>query len=116
VESSTFLVFNSQPNFRENSTRFYHQILLFGGDIVGLSIATRYGASKSYAPTRNLCDDFLLGLRFRANFLNQIAFMADFFSLNVESFSLKNLGDLPFDQVILMLYLVSHILAQSIKI
>jgi hypothetical protein len=27
---------------------------LFGGDAVGLSIATRYGASKSYAPTHNL--------------------------------------------------------------
>jgi hypothetical protein len=42
--------------------------------------------------------------------------MADFFFSNVESFSLKNLGDLPFDQVILMLYLVSCILTQSTKI
>jgi hypothetical protein len=41
--------------------------------------------------------------------------MADFFSSNVESFSLKNLANLSFDQVILMLYLVSHILAQSTK-
>jgi hypothetical protein len=42
--------------------------------------------------------------------------VADFFSSNVESFSLKNMGDLPFDQVIPMLYLVSHSLAQSTKI
>jgi hypothetical protein len=48
---------------------------LFGGDVVGLSIATRYGASKSDAPTRNLvttiefsCDGSLSGLRFRAGF------------------------------------------------
>jgi hypothetical protein len=39
-----------------------------------------------------------------------------FFSSNVVTFSLKNLGDLPFDQVILRLSLVSHILAQSSKI
>jgi hypothetical protein len=68
VESSTFLVFYSRLNFRYNSTRFqftnyclqsrpnrrHYQILLFGGDVDGLSIATRYGASKLYAPTYNL--------------------------------------------------------------
>jgi hypothetical protein len=67
-------------------------------------------------PSNPLCDGFLLWLRFRAKILNQIAFVADFFSSNVESFSLKNMGDLPIDQVIPMLYLVSCILAQSTKI
>jgi hypothetical protein len=98
--------------------------LLLGGDVVELSIATCYGAFKSYAPTRNLatyhrilfvivfCCDYVS----EQIFLNQIAFMADFFPSNVESFSLKNMGDLLFDQVILMLYLVSRILAQSTKI
>jgi hypothetical protein len=38
------------------------------------------------------------------------------FSSNVESFLLKNLDDLLFDQVILMLFLVSRILTQSTKI
>jgi hypothetical protein len=66
--SSTFLVFDSQPNFRLNSTRFQftdyclqstpnqrrYQIFLFGGDAAGLSIVIRYGVSKIYAPTRNL--------------------------------------------------------------
>jgi hypothetical protein len=61
VESSTFLVFDSQPNFRLNSTRFQftdccsqsrsnrhrYQILLFGGDVDGLSIVTHYGHSKA---------------------------------------------------------------------
>jgi hypothetical protein len=44
----------------------------FGGDPVGLSVTTRYGASTSYAPTCNLvttiessCDGSLSGLRFR---------------------------------------------------
>jgi hypothetical protein len=31
-----------------------YQIFLFGGDAAGLKIVIRYGASKSYAPTRNL--------------------------------------------------------------
>jgi hypothetical protein len=30
------------------------RFFLFGGDVVGLSIAIRYGSSKSYAPTHNL--------------------------------------------------------------
>jgi hypothetical protein len=47
--------------------------------------------------------------------LNQIALVADFFSSNVESFSLKNMGDLPFAQLIPMLYLVSRILTQCTK-
>jgi hypothetical protein len=44
---------------------------LFGGGVAGLSIAIRYGASKSDAPTRNLvttiefsCDGSLSRLRF----------------------------------------------------
>jgi hypothetical protein len=48
---------------------------LFGGDVAGLSVAIRYGAYKSNAPTRNLvttiqssCDGFLSGFRFRAGF------------------------------------------------
>jgi hypothetical protein len=49
--------------------------------------------------------------------LNQIAFMTEILlPSNVESFSLKNLGDLPFDQVIPLLYLVSRILTRSTKI
>jgi hypothetical protein len=47
---------------------------LFGGDVAGLSVAIRYGASKSDVPTRNLitttiefsCDGFLSGLRLLA--------------------------------------------------
>jgi hypothetical protein len=87
--SSTILVFDSQSDFISNSIRFQftdccsqsrpnqhrYQIFLFGGDAAGLSIATSYGASKSYSPTRNLittfessCDGSLLGLRFRARF------------------------------------------------
>jgi hypothetical protein len=87
--SSTFLVFDSQSNFRSSSTRFQfmncysqsrlnqrrYQIFLFGDDAARLSIATRYGASKSYSPNRNLittiessCDGSLSGLRFRARF------------------------------------------------
>jgi hypothetical protein len=97
---------------------------LFGGDVVELSVATHYDISKSYAPTCNLIayHRILFVVAFCCDYvseqknLNQITFMTYFFSLNVKSFSLKNLGDLPFDQVILMLYLVSHILAQSTKI
>jgi hypothetical protein len=56
-------------------------------------------------------------ITFLSKILNQIAFMAEIlFPSNVESFSLKNLGDLPFDQVIPMLYLVSRILARFTKI
>jgi hypothetical protein len=51
-------------------------------------------------------------ITFLSKILSQITFMAEIlFPLNVESFSLNNLGDLPFDQVIPMLYLVSRILA-----
>jgi hypothetical protein len=46
---------------------------------------------------------------------NQNALGRIFFPLNVETFSLKNLGDLPLDQVISSLFLVSRILAQSTK-
>jgi hypothetical protein len=65
---STFLVFDSQPNFRLNSNKFqftdsylqsrpnqcYYQIFLFRGDAAGLNVAIHYRASKSYAPTHNL--------------------------------------------------------------
>jgi hypothetical protein len=85
----TFLVFDSQSDFKLNITIFQftdyyllsrpkqcrYQISLFEGDVAGLSIATRYGASKSYSPTRNLittiessCDGSLSGLCFRARF------------------------------------------------
>jgi hypothetical protein len=66
--SSTFFVFDSQPDFRLNNTRFqctdccmqsrpncrHYQLFLFGGDAAGWSVAIRYGDSKSYAPTHNL--------------------------------------------------------------
>jgi hypothetical protein len=135
--SYTFLVFYTQPNFRSksNTIQFTYcclqsrlnqrrcQIFLFGGDVAGLSVVIRYGAFKSYAPTHNLITTvesplwwFHDEITLSSKILNQIAFIAYFFSSNVESFSLKNLGDLPFDQVILRLFLVSHILAQSTKI
>jgi hypothetical protein len=67
VESFTFLVLYSQPDFRSNNGRLqftdccsqsrpnwhHYQILQFGGDVVGLSVATHYGASKCCAPTHN---------------------------------------------------------------
>jgi hypothetical protein len=102
VGSSTFLVFNSWSNFRKNSTRFQftdccsqsrpnrrrYQILLFGGNVVGLSIATRYGTSKCYAPTRNritIIKSFLwwllIGIALLRKNLNQIDVLADFSSL-----------------------------------
>jgi hypothetical protein len=56
-------------------------------------------------------------ITFLSKILNQVAFIAEILlPSNVESFSLKNLGDLPFDRVIPMLYLVSRILARSTKI
>jgi hypothetical protein len=56
-------------------------------------------------------------ITFLNKILNQVAFMAEILlPSNAESFSLKNLGDLPFDRVIPMLYLVSRILARSTKI
>jgi hypothetical protein len=55
-------------------------------------------------------------ITFLSKILNQVAFMAEILlPSNVESFSLKNSGDLPFDLVIPILYLVSHILARSTK-
>jgi hypothetical protein len=55
-------------------------------------------------------------VRFLSKILNQVAFIVEILlPSNVESFSLKNLGDLQFDRVIPMLYLVSRILAQSTK-
>jgi hypothetical protein len=99
--SSTFSVFDSQPNFRWNSTglRFsdcymqsrlnwcHYQFFLFRGDAAGLSVAIRYGASKRYAPTRNLittnessCDGSLPGLHFWARILNQITILTIFSS------------------------------------
>jgi hypothetical protein len=99
--SSTFLVFNSQPNFKSNSIRLrfsdcymqsrlnwrHYQFFLFGGDAAGLSVAIPYGASKSDAPTRNLittiessCDGSLSRLCFWARILNQIAILTVFSS------------------------------------
>jgi hypothetical protein len=89
-----------------------------------LSIDIHYGASKSYAPAHNLatyhrilfvmasCCDYASEQEFEPNRL----YGRFLFPSNVESFSLKNLGDLPFDQVILRLFLVSRILTQSTKI
>jgi hypothetical protein len=55
-------------------------------------------------------------ITFLSKILNQVAFMAEILlPSNVESFSLKNSGDLSFDLVIPILYLVSHILARSTK-
>jgi hypothetical protein len=97
---------------------------MFGGDVVGLSIAIHYGAFKSYVPTRNLAiyHRILFAMAFCCDYVSEQKFWTKLplwqisFSSNVESFLLKNLGDLPFDQVILMLYLVSSILTQSTKI
>jgi hypothetical protein len=100
------------------------RFFLFGGDVVRLSIAICYGASKSYAPTHNLttyhqilivmvpCCDYVSEQDFEPNCL----YGKFLFSSTVESFLLKNLGDLPFDQVIPILFLVSCILAQCTKI
>jgi hypothetical protein len=66
--SSTFLVLDSQSNFRRNNNKFQFtdcclqsrpnqrrcQFFMFGGDAAGLNVAIHYGASISYAPTRNL--------------------------------------------------------------
>jgi hypothetical protein len=100
--SFTFLVFDSQPNFRSNNTKFqftdyclqsrpkwhHYQILLFWGDVVGLSVATHYGASKCYAPTHNLVTiikSFLWLLLVRitlpSKISNHMAVWVDFFSL-----------------------------------
>jgi hypothetical protein len=114
--SSTFFVFNSQLNFRSNSTRLrfsdcYMQsrlnwrhyqfflfrsdaaglsVFLFRGDAAGLSVAIHYGASKHYAPTHNLITTiesplwwFLDVITLPSKNLNQIAFRADFFFLQM---------------------------------
>jgi hypothetical protein len=54
---------------------------LFGGDVVGLSVAIRYRASKSDAPIHNLvttiessCDGFMSGLHFRVGFWTKLSF------------------------------------------
>jgi hypothetical protein len=89
------------------------------GDAVGLSVAICYGASKSYAPTRNLAtyhQIFLVMVPycdyvFKQNFEPNYLYGRFLFPSNVEIFLLNNLGDLLFDQVIPMLFLVPHILA-----
>jgi hypothetical protein len=96
---------------------------LFGGDVVGLSVATRYRASKSDAPTHNLptYHRILFVMAFCCDYISDqifepICLYGRFhFPSNVESFSLRNLGDLPFDQVIPMLFLVSAFLLNSLK-
>jgi hypothetical protein len=59
----------------------HYQFFLFGGDAAGLSVAIRYGASKSDAPTYNLvttiessCDGFLSGFHFQAGFWTKLSF------------------------------------------
>jgi hypothetical protein len=60
---------------------------------------------------------FFVMITILSKILNQVARIAEILLPSiVESFSLKNLGDLPFDRVILMLYLVSRILTWSTKI
>jgi hypothetical protein len=55
-------------------------------------------------------------ITFLSKFLNQITFKPEIlFPSNVESFSLKNLGDLPFDRVIPMLYLDHAFLLDPLK-
>jgi hypothetical protein len=100
------------------------RFFLLGADAVALSIAIRYGASKRYAPTHNLatyhrilfvmalCCDYVSEQNFEPNCL----YSRFLFPSIVESFSLINLSDLSFDQIILRLFLVSGILAQSTKI
>jgi hypothetical protein len=84
-ESSASLVFDSQPHFRYNSTRFQftncclqsrpnwrrYQIFLFKGDVVGLSVVTCYEASTSYAPTHDLtnCHRILYVMAFCCNYV-----------------------------------------------
>jgi hypothetical protein len=100
------------------------RFFLFRGDVVGLSRVIHYGTSKTYAPTRNLATyhrilfvmAFCCGYVSEQNFESNCLYGRFLFPLNVESFLLKNLGDLPFDQVIPMLFLVLCILAQSTKI
>jgi hypothetical protein len=64
----------------------HYQILLFGSDVVGLNVATRYGASKCYAPTRNLITTieslwwFIDGIMLPSMILNQIASLRISFS------------------------------------
>jgi hypothetical protein len=102
--SSTFLAFDSQPNFRSNSTRLWFsdcclqsrpnrrhcQFFLFGGDTAGLRVAICYEASKCYAPTHNLIFTiesllwwFLDVITLPSKNSNQIAFRVDFFSLRM---------------------------------
>jgi hypothetical protein len=55
-------------------------------------------------------------LSFRSRSWANLPFMADFFSFEPWELLAQILGELPFDQVILRLFLVSCILAQSTKI
>jgi hypothetical protein len=64
------------------------RISLFRGDAFGLILATRYGAFKHYAPTHNLITTiksslwwFLIVITFPGKMLNQIALLANSFSL-----------------------------------
>jgi hypothetical protein len=57
---------------------------------------------------------FLL-IKFPIKILSKFAFMADFFQFELWELLAQNLGGLPFDQVIPMLFMVSRILAQSTK-
>jgi hypothetical protein len=62
--------------------------LLFGGDVVGLSVAIPYGTSKRYAPTRNLITIIesclwwhFVVITLLSKMLNQLAFLVVFSSL-----------------------------------
>jgi hypothetical protein len=77
--SSTFLVFDSPSDFNlltaAHSQGWIDVVIrffLFGGDVVGLSIAIHYGASKIYAPTHNLATYHWI--------LFVMAFCCDYFS------------------------------------
>jgi hypothetical protein len=89
-----------------------------------LSVAIHHEASKSYAPTHNLATyhQILFVMSFYCDYISEQNFEPNclcgrfLFPSNVESFSLKNMGDLLFEQVIPVLFLASRILAQSTKI
>jgi hypothetical protein len=97
---------------------------MFGGNVAGLSVVIHNEASKSYAPTHNLITyhRILFVMAFWCEYSSEQVLEPNclygrfLFPSNVKSFSLNNLGDLPFDQVIPMLFLVSCILAQYTEI
>jgi hypothetical protein len=59
---------------------------------------------------------YFLSIKFSIKILIKFAFMAAFFQFEHWGLLAQNLGDLPFDQVNPMLFLISRIFAQSTKI